>query len=80
MRKTVGEDRRLKAVSAETLIMCLGVPVETLSTGAVAVEMPTIQVEPKATAGLDRETAEGSCRATRRLPAATSKRLSTIHN
>jgi hypothetical protein len=64
LRKIVGEDRRVKAVSVETLIMSLGVPVETLSTGAVSVEMPTIQVEPKARAGLDWETA-GRCRATR---------------
>jgi hypothetical protein len=80
LRKTVGEDRRVKVVLVETLKICLGVSLEALSTGAVSVEMPTIQVETKARAGLDRETAEGSCRATSGLPAATSKRFSTIYN
>ena len=38
----VGGDRRIKAVSVETLIMCLGVSVETLSIKAVSVETLTM--------------------------------------
>jgi len=56
------------------------VSVETLSIGAVSVETQIIQAEPRARAGLGRETTEGSCQATRQLPAGTSKWLSTVHN
>ena len=50
------------------------------STEAVSVETPIIQVEPRARAGFGRETTEGSRRATRQLPAGTSKWLSTVQN
>jgi hypothetical protein len=76
----VGGDRHIRAVSVETLTICLRVSVETLSIEAVSVETPIIQIEPRARAGFDPETTAGSRRATRRLPAETSKWLSTVHN
>jgi hypothetical protein len=78
--KIVGGDRRIKAVLVESLTKYLGVSVEKLSTEVVSVDTPIIQVEPRARAGLGRETREGSHRATRGLPTGTSKWLSTFHN
>jgi hypothetical protein len=74
--------RRLtyKGGVGETLTICVGVSVKTLSMEAVSVETPISQVEPKEWTGLGRETTERSCRATRRLPAGTNKWLSTVHN
>jgi len=54
--------------------------VETLSIEAVLVETLIIRAEPRARAGLGRETTEGSCRATQQLPAGTSKWLAIVHN
>jgi len=72
-------DRRIEAVSVEKPKILVGVSVETLDIKAVLVETPTIQIEPKARVGLDRETTDGSCRATRRLPASSSEWLPAIH-
>jgi hypothetical protein len=80
LQRIVGGDRHIRAVSVETLTISLRVSVETLSTEAVSVETPIIQVEPRAKAGFDRETTAGGHRATRRLPAETTKWLSTVHN
>jgi hypothetical protein len=44
------------------------VSVETLGIEAVSVETLIVQAEPRARAGLDRETTEGDRRATRRPP------------
>ena len=71
-RRIVGGNRHIRAVSVETLNM-EAVSVDTLSIEAVSVETPIIQAEPRARAGLGRETTEGSCPATRQLPARTSK-------
>ena len=76
----VGGDRCIKAVSVETLIMCLGVTGETLSIRVVSAETPIIYVEPRVRAGSGRETTGGSCRATGRPPVGRSKGLSTIRN
>ena len=73
------ETLNMEAVSVETL-NTEAVSVETLSIEAVSVETLIIQAEPGARAGSGRETTEGSCRATRQLPAGTSKWLFTVHN
>ena len=78
-RRIVGGNRHIKVVSVETLNM-EAVSVETLSIEAVTVETLIIQAEPRARAGLGRETTEGSCRATLQLPAGTGKWLSTVRN
>ena len=77
--KIVGGDRRTEAVSVEKPKIRVGVSVETLDIRAVSVETLTIQIEPKARFGLDRETTDGSCRATRLLPAGSSEWLPAIH-
>jgi len=77
--KTVGGDRRIEAVSVEKPKILVGVSVETLDIKAVSVQTPTVQIEPKAGVGLDRERTDGSCRATRLLPASSSELLPAIH-
>ena len=77
--KTVGGDRLIEAVSVEKPKILVGVSVETLGIRAVSVETPTIQIEPKTRVGLDRETTDGSCRATGLLPASSSEWLPAIH-
>jgi len=77
--KTVSGDRRTEAVSVEKPTILVGVSIETLDIRAVSVETPIIQIEPKARVGLDRETTDGSCRATRLLPAGSSEWLPAIH-
>ena len=57
-----------KVGTVRILKMSLGVPVETLALRMVSVETPLSLVEPRVRAGSDRETTEGSCRATRQPP------------
>jgi len=75
--KTVGGNRRLRPVSVETCGM-RPVSVETHGMKAVSVETPTMLTSPRVKDGLDREIANGSCRATRRLPAQPIRGLFTI--
>ena len=67
--KIVGGNRQIEVVS-----------VETPGIEALSVETLAVLVSPQTMAGLDRETTEGSCRATRQLPIETKKGLSTIHS
>ena len=78
-RRIVGGNRHIKVVSVETLNV-EAVLVKTLNIEAVSVQTLIIQAEPRARAGLGRETTEGSSRATRQLPGGTSKWLSALHN
>ena len=77
--KTVGGDRRIEAVLVEKSKILVGVSVETLDIRAVLVQTPTIQIEPKARVGLNRETTDGSRRATRQLPTGSSEWLPAVH-
>ena len=56
------------------------VSVETHGMKAVSVETPTMLTSPSVKDGLDRETANGSCRATRQLPAEPIRGLPTIQD
>jgi len=58
----------------------MGVSVETLDIRVVLVETSTIQIEPKARVGLDWETIDRSCQATRLLPTGSSEWLPPIHS
>jgi hypothetical protein len=75
--KIVGGNRRLRPVSVETRGM-RPVSVETHGMRVVSVETPTMFISPHVRDGLDRETANGGCRATRQLPAEPIRGLSTI--
>ena len=77
MLEIVGGNRYLRPVSVETRGM-KAVSVETRDVKTVSVETPTMLISPHVKDGLDRETANGSCRATRQLPAEPIRGLSTI--
>ena len=77
--KTIGGDGRTEAGSVEKSKILVGVSVETLDIRAVLVQTPTIQIEPKARVGLNREMTDGSRRATRQLPTGSSEWLPAVH-